>query len=130
MPTQRGFVERLEIGRQAQVVASLLHDDGSRADYTLADLDADPERFNERLSKLAILRDAMDADEPVEIEYSGEQEQLTIDRVARITRSSLDPSDVGDTVKARSSGVTLASHQPHGRAGRAGRHRGRGDPGR
>ncbi len=109
MPTQRGFVERLEIGRQAQVVASLLHDDGTRADYTIADLDADPERFNERLSKLAILRDAMDLNEPVEIEYTDDKEQLTIDRVARITRSNLDPTDVGDTVTGQVVGVTLAS---------------------
>lgn len=114
MPTQRGFVERLEIGRQAQVVASLLHDDGSRADYLIADLDADPERFNERLSKLAILRDGMDADEPVEIEYSDDKEQRTIERVARITRSTLDPSDVGDTVTGSVVGVTLASRNRTG----------------
>ena len=31
-------------------------------------IDGDPERFNERLSKLAVLRDAMNRAEPVEIE--------------------------------------------------------------
>ena len=70
MPIIRGFVERLEIGRAGLVVASLRHDDGSTNDYQIADLDADPERFNERLSKLGILRDAMTPAEPVEVEYS------------------------------------------------------------
>ena len=69
MPTIRGFVERLEIGRAGLVTASLSHDDGTQADYLISDLDADPERFNERLSKLGILRDAMTRAEPVEIEF-------------------------------------------------------------
>ena len=59
MPIIRGFVERLEIGRAGLVTAALRHDDGSTADYLIQDLDADPERFNERLSKLGVLRDAM-----------------------------------------------------------------------
>src|ERR1700754_1846590 len=93
MPTIRGFVERLEIGRAGLVTASLSHDDGTQADYTIHDLDADPERFNERLSKLGILRDAMTRAEPVEIEYGqgqGEGEGGNeIQRVVRITRDML-----------------------------------------
>ena len=91
MPTIRGFVERLEVGRAGLAMASLLHDDGTRADYQLPDLDADPERFNERLSKLGLLRDAMSRAEPVEIEFRADAEGggLQIDRVARITRDML-----------------------------------------
>src|SRR5437868_4918492 len=90
MPTIRGFVERLEIGRAGLVTASMLHDDGSSADYLIADLDADPERFNERLSKLAILRDAMSRAEPVEVEYvANDSGGRTIERVVRITRDVL-----------------------------------------
>ena len=95
MPIIRGFVERLEIGRAGLVVAALRHDDGSGADYQIADLDADPERFNERLSKLGILRDAMTRAEPVEVEYTGGSEgngARTLERVARITRDGLVPT--------------------------------------
>jgi hypothetical protein len=88
--TIRGFVQRLEVGRAGLVVATLLHDDGSSAEYRIVDLDADPERFNERLSKLGILRDAMTRAEPVEIEYSVEEtgSPRLIERVIRITRDS------------------------------------------
>lgn len=92
MPTIRGFVERLDVGRAGLATASLLHEDGSRADYLLPDLDADPERFNERLSKLGLLRDAMSRVEPVEVDYSSQAEGGTtryIDRIARITRDAL-----------------------------------------
>lgn len=91
MPTQRGFVERLEVGRAGLVTASLLHDDGSRAAYQIRDLDADPERFNERLSKLGLLRDALDRAEPVEIAYTEDEKggARLIDQVARITRDLL-----------------------------------------
>ncbi|HEX7438543.1 MAG TPA: hypothetical protein VF319_00470 [Caldimonas sp.] len=90
MPTIRGFVERLEVGRAGLVTASVLHDDASFADYLISDLDADPERFNERLSKLGLLRDAMSRAEPVEIEYTQvESGTRTIDRVGRITRDVL-----------------------------------------
>lgn len=92
MPTMRGFVERLEVGRGGLAVASLLHEDGSRADYLLPDLDADPERFNERLSKLGLLRDAMSRAEPVELEFEAGKEggSRLIERVGRITRDILD----------------------------------------
>lgn len=88
--TRRGFVQRLEVGRAGMVVVTLLHDDGSRGDYQMADLDADPERFNERLSKLGLLRDAETSGEPVELEYSreGEDAPRRIERVTRITRHS------------------------------------------
>lgn len=92
MPTMRGFVERLEVGRGGLAVASLLHEDGSRADYLLPDLDADPERFNERLSKLGLLRDAMSRAEPVEVEFEAGKEggARLIERVVRVTRDMLD----------------------------------------
>jgi hypothetical protein len=43
MPTVRGFVERLEIGRAGLTTVALLHDAGSRANYVIPDLDADPD---------------------------------------------------------------------------------------
>jgi hypothetical protein len=119
MPIIRGFVEKLEIGRAGLVVASLRHDDGTTADYQIADLDADPERFNERLSKLGILRDAMTRAEPVEIEYgSGEGSgPRTIDRVARITRDGLEPSSSTQRASVMVAGIALsASHRTGARA--------------
>ena len=107
MPTIRGFVEALEVGRAGLVVAHLLHDDGSRASYRIADLDADPERFNERLSKLGILRDAMDAAEPVEIEFVAEGEVNLIERVRRITRDTLDRSAETQRITGMVMGVAV-----------------------
>jgi hypothetical protein len=89
MPTERGFIEALGIGRAGQVEANVLHGDGSVALYTITDLDADPERFNERLSKFGILRDAMDRAEPVEIEFPFDDGGRPIDRVKRLTRDAL-----------------------------------------
>ena len=109
MPTQRGFIEKLEIGRQGLVVVALLHDDGSRADYRIPDLDADPERFNERLSKLAILRDAMDSAEPVEIEFETRESQRMVERVARITRDGVDPAQETRTVSGLVVGVGVTA---------------------
>ena len=88
--TQRGFVQRIEIGRAGRTVVTLLHEDGATAEYHIQDLDADPERFNERLSKLGVLRDAMTRAEPVEIEYSQEKAGAPrlIERATRITRDS------------------------------------------
>lgn len=91
MPTERGYVEKLGIGRAGLVEACIMHTDNSSVIYTIADLDADPERFNERLSKLAILRDAMDRAEPVEIEFQNSDDvgARNIDSVMRITRDTL-----------------------------------------
>jgi hypothetical protein len=91
LSTVRGFLLRLEVGRAGLVVARLIEESGASSDYRIEDLDADPERFNERLSKLAILRDAMDRAEPLEIEYlAGNKEGVrNIERVARISRDSL-----------------------------------------
>jgi hypothetical protein len=92
MATQRGFVKRIEVGRAGLVRVTLVHSDASTGDYVLRDLDADPERFNERLSKLAILRDAMDRAEPVFIEHSATDQGQEIDTVARLSRDDLDPA--------------------------------------
>lgn len=90
MTTKRGFVETLGVGRAGLVEATVLHGDGTTALYTVADLDADPERFNERLSKFGILRDAMDRAEPVEIEFSTSDGARPIDAVKRLTRDMLE----------------------------------------
>lgn len=89
MATVRGFVYRLEVGRAGLVTVSLIHDDATTGNYIIRDLDADPERFNERLSKLALLRDAMDRAEPVEIEHSPADGGNEIQRAVRITRDQL-----------------------------------------
>lgn len=87
----RGFVLKIDIGRAGLVTVVLILADGSTASFVIEDLDADPERFNERLSKLAILRDAMDRAEPVEIEAVEGASGLSIDRVARLSRDALAP---------------------------------------
>jgi hypothetical protein len=91
MPNIRGFVEQIEINRAGLARVFLIHADGSRGTYVIQDLDADPERFNERLSKLAILRDAMNRAEPVEIEHVSSESGEQIERVRRITRDDLAP---------------------------------------
>lgn len=122
MPTIRGFVERLEVGRAGLVIASLLHDDGSRADYPLPDLDADPERFNERLSKLGLLRDAMTRAEPVEIEFleGSEGGGLQIDRVVRITRDMLAGNLQTDRASVFIVGIGLLADNRSGARAEAG----------
>lgn len=92
MPTVRGFVQRLEVGRAGLVTVALIHADGSSGQYVITDLDADPERFNERLSKLGVLRDAMSRAEPVEIEHVEGKAGREIDRVARLARDALQPA--------------------------------------
>src|ERR1700754_1051447 len=91
MPNVRGFIEAIEISRAGLVRVSLIHADGSRGDYIIEDMDGDPERFNERLSKLAIARDAQDLAEPVEIEHVQTESGNSIERIRRISRSDLAP---------------------------------------
>jgi hypothetical protein len=114
MPTIRGFVEKLEIGRAGLASVRLLHDDGSRADYVIPDLDADPERFNERLSKLGLLRDAQNRAEPVEIEYEDGDAGKVVERVARITRDALDQPSSTETVRVMIVGVAVLSENRTG----------------
>lgn len=114
MPMMRGFVERLEIGRAGLVVAGLLHDDGTRADYQIPDLDADPERFNERLSKLGLLRDAMTRAEPVEVEFVLQNGLNVIERVRRITRDNLSPTAETQTVQVMVAGVAVVAENRTG----------------
>lgn len=119
MPIIRGFVEGLEIGRAGLLIASIVKDDGARDQYRIADLDADPERFNERLSKLGLLRDAMDVAEPVEIEYSTEGSANFIDRVRRVTRDNLHrPTDI-QRVNGMVLGVAVAAENRSGSAAEA-----------
>ncbi|GEM_PF-1499304 len=87
----RGFVFKIEIGRAGLVVVELVFSTGTHDSFVIEDLDADPERFNERLSMLGIVRDAMNRAEPVEIEWKQGERGKTIDRVTRITRDALDP---------------------------------------
>jgi len=96
MPNVRGFIEQIEIGRAGLARIFLIHADGSKGTYVIEDLDADPERFNERLSKLGIARDAMNRAEPVEIEYVEAAAGLTVDRIVRITRDALGPGGQTD----------------------------------
>lgn len=87
MATTRGFVEQIEAGRGGLVRVTVVGPAG-RGVFTVSDIDGDPERFNERLTKVALLRDAMNRAEPVEIETASAKAQ-EIDRVARITRDAL-----------------------------------------
>ena len=89
MATTRGFIERIEVGRGGLVRATLVNST-TRAVFTVSDIDGDPERFNERLTKVSVLRDAMNRAEPVEIEHKGGGDGGNeIDRVARISRDQL-----------------------------------------
>ncbi len=97
MAVERGFVQRIEVGRGGLVTITLVHDDRSTGIYYIRDLDADPERFNERLSRLGILRDAMNRGEPVEVEVEAPSTdktkagaQLELARAVRVTRDELD----------------------------------------
>ncbi|MGA8029828.1 MAG: hypothetical protein WB992_22015 [Bryobacteraceae bacterium] len=89
MAVNQGFVQKIEVNRGGQVSATLILTDGTTAVYTIQDLDADPERFNERLSKLGLLRDAMNRAEPVEIEHDTVNNSEEIERIVRITRDDI-----------------------------------------
>ena len=112
MANKQGFVFKIEIGRAGLVSVDIIHADGSRGTYVIEDLDADPERFNERLSKLAILRDAMNRAEPVHIEHVSGEAGEVIERVARISRDELDP--VEKVVPITGLVVDLSVHAENG----------------
>lgn len=97
--TNRGFVQRIEIGRGGLTSVTLIHADGTTGVYVIHDLDSDPERFNERLSKLGVLRDAMNRAEPVEIEHDTTDAGEEILRAARISRDTLDPNAAVEIVR-------------------------------
>jgi hypothetical protein len=107
MATKRGFVQRIEIGRAGLVKVYLIHGDSSVGQYVISDLDADPERFNEQLSKLGILRDAMNRAEPVEIEHASGEGGEEIERAARISRDELGPVQRVEQVTGLVLGVSL-----------------------
>ena len=99
MTTDRGFVQSIDVGRGGLVTVTVLLGDGTTAVYHISDLDADPERFNENLSKLALLRDAMNRAEPVEIDHEPGKAGEEIDRAERITRDALaDPASAATVV--------------------------------
>lgn len=110
MPVVRGFVQKIEVGRAGLVQVTLVHADATAGVYVIRDLDADPERFNERLSKLAVLRDAMDRAEPVEIEHEPREGANEIQRAVRISRDELTPVRQAQSVRGLvvSVGVTAA----------------------
>ena len=91
MATHRGFVQSIQIDRAAVATIVVVHADASIGTYIIQDLDGDPERFNERLSKLAILRDAMNRAEPVEIEHETIEQGEEIETAVRITRDAITP---------------------------------------
>jgi hypothetical protein len=120
VPTIRGFVQSIEVGRAGLVRALLVHADGSSGTYVIEDLDADPERFNERLSKVGLLRDAMNRAEPVEIEHQRGEGGDSIERVVRITRDALAP--VSKVEQAAGLVVDLLLHAENGLAGQGEKH--------
>ncbi len=91
MATVRGFVQKIEVGRAGLVRVTLIHSDGGSGVYVVRDIDGDPERFNERLTKIGILRDAMNRAEPVFIEHTESESGNEIQQAARISRDQLDP---------------------------------------
>ncbi|HHH48210.1 MAG TPA: hypothetical protein ENK51_04910 [Gammaproteobacteria bacterium] len=90
MATVRGFVQKIEVGRAGLVRVTLIHNDGGRGEYVVRDIDGDPERFNERLTKIGILRDAMNRAEPVFIEHTPSDSGNEIQQATRISRDQLD----------------------------------------
>lgn len=92
MATIRGFVQQIELSRAGLVRADIVDDSAQVTTVAVEDLDADPERFNERLTAVALLRDAMNRAEPVEVEFSEQDDRGSIvATVARLTRDDLRP---------------------------------------
>lgn len=102
MSTVRGFVKSIEVGRGGLVRIAVLHT-GGVAEFTVSDIDGDPERFNERLTKVAVARDALNRAEPVEVESEGDKQGGEIERIARLSRDALAPPNGAEDV----SGVVL-----------------------
>lgn len=105
MNTDRGFVQSIDVGRGGLATVVVVLTDLSVATYVISDLDGDPERFNERLSKLALLRDAMNRAEPVEIDHDKGPAGEEIERAERITRDALGVESSLDTVIGLVAGV-------------------------
>ncbi|MCC7208696.1 MAG: hypothetical protein IT323_15420, partial [Anaerolineae bacterium] len=118
--TVRGFVVKIEIGRAGLVIVTLVLPDGSLRTFVIQDVDADPERFNERLSKLAILRDAMDRAEPVEIEARSGEGGDTIERCVRISRDLLDP--IGHIQQVTGLALAILVHSENGATAQGEKH--------
>lgn len=111
MPVVRGFVQKIDVGRAGLVQVTLVHGDATTGVYVIRDLDADPERFNERLSKLAVLRDAMDRAEPVEIEHEPREGANEIQRAVRISRDELTPARQTQVVRGLVVSVAVTAVQ-------------------
>ncbi len=113
MATQRGFVLKIDVGRGGLVTATILFEDGNTGQFVIEDLDADPERFNERLSMLAILRDAMDRAEPVEFQSEKGEAGQVFTRVARLSRDSLgSPLKIETVTGLVTSAVLFTENRP------------------
>jgi len=111
MSVTRGFVQKIDVGRAGLVQVTLIHEDTSTGVYVIRDLDGDPERFNERLSQLGVLRDAMNRAEPVEIEHQPREGANEINRAVRITRDELKCPLNTATVSGLVVSVTVFSQQ-------------------
>jgi hypothetical protein len=107
MNTDRGFVQSIDVGRGGLVTVTVVLGDLTTAVYVISDLDGDPERFNERLSKLALLRDAMNRAEPVEIDHDAGPAGEEIERAERITRDALGVESNLDAVVGLVAGVLV-----------------------
>lgn len=92
MSTTRGFVSSIEVGRAGLVTVALMRADGGVGQFVIQDIDADPERFNERLTMLGLLRDAVDRAEPVSLEHAEADPGEVISAVRRITRDAVEPA--------------------------------------
>ena len=120
MASVRGFVQKIEAGRAGLVSVTLIHADGSTGVYVVRDIDGDPERFNERLTKIGILRDAMNRAEPVFIEHTSSDSGEEIQTAARISRDELDPP--GELQQVAGLVVDVAVHTENAVNGDAEKH--------
>lgn len=86
--TISGFVIRTFAGRAGLFTATIQKLDGSAPiEVQVSDLDGEPERFNERLTKVRLFRDAMTQAEPVVVDYedveNGGREVESVRNLAR-----------------------------------------------